>query len=273
MCDRSVFVFPPSFLPMAGASPLRLSVSMSLRLFPSRSPKLGSLYQTGGVFGTEFGTTGGVPRGPRLYQPPRAIRTNPPRASAKMRPMADSDVTRILADLSAGDRSAAERLLPHVYDELRALAASFFRRRQPNQTLQPTALVHEAFVKMVGSANQNWTSKKHFFSVAAMAMRQLLTDRARRVAAEKRGGGAERVTLADEASPIAVGPDIDIIAIDEALAKLSGLDPRQARIVELRFLAGLSVDETAEVLDISPRTVKLDWQMARSFLRRELGPA
>lgn len=193
---------------------------------------------------------------------------------------ADSSVTRILADLAAGDRSAADRLLPHVYDELRALAASFFRQRQPNQTLQPTALVHEAFVKLVGAANQNWTSKKHFFGVAAMAMRQLLTDRARRVATEKRGGGAERVTLAEDAAAGARNPSraaadlaIDIIALDEALAKLGSLDARQARIVELRFLAGLSVEETAEVLDISARTVKLDWQMARSFLRRELGPA
>lgn len=202
----------------------------------------------------------------------------------------ESDVTRILADLAGGDRSAVERLLPHVYDELRALAASFFRQRQPNQTLQPTALVHEAFVKLVGSANQNWTSKKHFFGVAAMAMRQLLTDRARRVAAEKRGGGIEHITLAEDATPETVAGAgvvaaaraparnagdlaVDIVALDEALAKLSQLDPQQARIVELRFLAGLSVEETAEVLDISPRTVKLDWQMARSFLRRELGEA
>lgn len=253
--------------------PLNPSIPESLspcRAASAPCGKLGSLCQTGGVFGTEFGTTGGLPREPRFYQSPQAIRAKPRGRQDKMRPMADSDVTCILADLSAGDRSAAERLLPHVYDELRALASTYFRQRQPNQTLQPTALVHEAFVKMVGSANQNWTSKKHFFAVAAMAMRQLLTDRARRVAAEKRGGGAERVTLADEAAPIAVGSDIDIIALDEALAKLSGLDPRQARIVELRFLAGLSVEETAEVLAISPRTVKLDWQMARSFLRREL---
>lgn len=198
----------------------------------------------------------------------------PRRALAKIETMsAESDATRFLAELSAGDRSAAERLLPHVYDELRALAASFFRKRQPNQTLQPTALVHEAFVKLAGSTNQNWTSKKHFFDVAAMAMRQLLTDRARRVAAEKRGGGVERVTFAEDAAPINGGLAVDVVALDDALSKLSQLDPRQARIVELRFLAGLSVEETAEVLGISPRTVKLDWQMARSFLRRALGPA
>lgn len=179
-------------------------------------------------------------------------------------------VTQIIAQLAAGDRSAAERLLPLVYEELRALAASFFRQRQPNQTLQPTALVHEAYVKLVAAADQSWTGRRHFFDVAAMAMRQLLTDRARRAAAEKRGGQWERVTLSEAATPVADLPDVDLIALDDALTKLAALDPRQARIVELRYLAGLSVEETAEVLDVSPRTVKLDWQMARSFLRREL---
>jgi len=182
---------------------------------------------------------------------------------------APQPVTKILAELSAGDLSAADRLLPQIYDELRALAASFFRR-QPNQTLQPTALVHEAFVKLLGPSQCGWTSKKHFFDVAAMAMRQLLADRARRAAAEKRGGGRERVTLSEAATPVTGAPDIDLIALDEALTKLARLDSRQARIVELRYLAGLSVEETADVVGVSPRTVKLDWQMARAFLRREL---
>lgn len=179
-------------------------------------------------------------------------------------------VTKIIAEISAGDRSAAQRLLPHVYDELRALAASFFRNQQPNQTLQPTALVHEAFIKLVGSTGQGWTGRKHFFDVAAMAMRQLLADRARRAASVKHGGAVCRVTLSEAATPIEGGRDVDLVALDGALAKLSALDPRQGRIVELRYLAGLSVDETAEILDVSSRTVKLDWQMARSFLRREL---
>ena len=182
----------------------------------------------------------------------------------------DSPVTQIIHEMAAGDRSAAQRLLPHVYEELRALATSFFRRQAPNQTLQPTALVHEAFVKLVGAADQGWTGRKHFFDVAAMAMRQLLTDRARRAATEKRGGGALRVTLSEAATPGELSPGLDLVALEEALAKLTALDPRQGRIVELRYLAGLSVEETAEVLDISPRTVKLDWQMARAFLRREL---
>jgi len=183
------------------------------------------------------------------------------------------NVTEIIAQLAAGDRSAADRLLPEVYSELRALASSYFQRQQPSHTLQPTALVHEAFIKLVGAANQEWTSRKHFFDVAAMAMRQLLTDHARRLATEKRGGGMHRITLSDAATPLESGSEVDVIALDEALRKLDELDPRQARIVELRYLAGLSVAETAEVLEIAPRTVKLDWQMARSFLRRELDSA
>jgi len=184
---------------------------------------------------------------------------------------ASKNITEVIAELAAGDRSAADRLLPQVYDELRALAGSYFRQQQPSHTLQPTALVHEAFIKLVGAADQSWTSRKHFFDVAAMAMRQLLADHARQAASLKRGGGARRVTLSEAVTPLDNAPDVDLVALDDALDKLSKLDPRQGRIVELRYLAGLSVDETAEILGVSPRTVKLDWQMARSFLRRELG--
>ena len=182
----------------------------------------------------------------------------------------DTSVTQIIAELSAGDRSAAQRLLPLVYEELRALAASLFRH-QPNQTLQPTALVHEAYLKLMGGAKPEWSDRKHFMAVAAMAMRQLLADRAKQAATLKRGGDMCRVTLSGAATPVADASDVDLIALDQALAKLSALHSRQGRIVELRYLAGLSVEETAEVLGVSPRTVKLDWQMARSFLRREMG--
>ena len=182
----------------------------------------------------------------------------------------ETAVTRIIAELSQGDRSAAQRLLPHVYAELRELASGMFQQQRQSHTLQPTALVHEAYLKLVGSADQGWTSRKHFFDVAAMAMRQLLADHARRLASQKRGGGMCRVTLSDVATPIEDTSDIDLFVLDEAMEKLSSLDPRQGRIAELRYLAGLTVEETAEVLDVSPRTVKLDWQMARSFLRREL---
>jgi len=179
-------------------------------------------------------------------------------------------VTRIIAEITAGDRAAAQRLLPLVYEELRALAGSYFRHQKPDHTLQPTALVHEAFIKLLGAADQGWTSRKHFYDVAAMAMRQLLTDHARQAASQKRGGGACRVTLSEAATPLDNAPEVDLVALDDALAKLNALDSRQARIVELRYLAGLSVEETAEVIGVSPRTVKMDWQMARSFLRREL---
>lgn len=195
----------------------------------------------------------------------------------------DERVTRLLGELSAGDPSAAGRLLPHVYDELRDLAASFFRQQPANHTLQPTALVHEAYLKLAGgdrAGREEWESRKHFFDVAAMAMRQLLADHARRKASIKRGGDAIRVTLVDSdgvlvgaaAAPAAVGApgDLDVEALDAALTKLSALDPRQGRIVELRFLAGLTSEQIADILGISERTVRLEWQTARAWLRREL---
>ena len=180
-----------------------------------------------------------------------------------------SDITRALADLDKGDRTAIDRVLPLIYAELRALAGSYFNRQRADHTLQPTALVHEAFLRLLGKTNPGWNSRKHFFDVAAMAMRQLLTDHARRHDAAKRGGNWAKVTLGDIAGGSSL-IDLDLVALDEALTKLKTLDERQCRIVELRFLAGLTVDETAEVLDISPRTVKLDWHMAKSWLRRQL---
>lgn len=184
--------------------------------------------------------------------------------------MSTQPITRLLLEWRGGSDLALEQLTPLVYKELRKLARSYLGRERSGHTLQPTALVHEAYLKLVGSADQGWTSRKHFFDVAAMAMRQLLADHARRLASQKRGGGMCRVTLSDVATPIEDTSDIDLFVLDEAMEKLSSLDPRQGRIAELRYLAGLTVEETAEVLDVSPRTVKLDWQMARSFLRREL---
>lgn len=181
------------------------------------------------------------------------------------------EITQLLESLARGDSRAADQLLPHVYDELRALAGSFWRQQRSDHTLQPTALVHEAYLRLVGSGLQNWTGRKHFFEVAAMAMRQLLVDHARRRSAEKRGGNLDRVTLDDSGAADDSRMIIDVVALDCALTRLQQLDARQSRIVELRFLAGLSVEDTAEVLGVSPRTVKLDWQMAKSWLRRELG--
>ncbi len=181
-----------------------------------------------------------------------------------------ADITQMLEAIRGGRKAEAGRLLPLVYNELRALAGSFFRQQRPDHTLQPTALVHEAFVRMVDQTSPVWADRKHFFNVAAMAMRQLLTDHARRHRAAKRGGEAAKVTLGEAEAPPSTLSDIDVEALDNALTKLAALNERQARITELRFLAGLTVEETAEVLAVSPRTVKLDWKMARAWLRREL---
>jgi len=180
------------------------------------------------------------------------------------------EVTQILARVTRGDRSAVNVLLPLVYDQLRALGASYFRQQQAGHTLQPTALVHEAFLKLVGPGQVEWASRAHFFAVAAKAMRQILTDFARRKKAAKRGGDDwQKVSLADVATPVADSP-IDMMALEDALARLSELDPRQAQVVEMRFLAGLKVEEVAGVMGLSVPTIEREWRMARAWLRREL---
>ena len=180
-----------------------------------------------------------------------------------------SEVTQLLHHVEAGDRSAVDRLFAAVYQELRNLAGQFFRREPEGITLQPTALVHEAYVKLVDQAGVDWHGRTHFFAVAAQAMRRILVDHARRRGAAKRGGRGKRVLLDDDPLP-AIAPNDDLLAVDEALAKLAELDPRQAQLVELRFFGGLSVDEAAEVLGISKRSAEREWTMARAWLRREL---
>lgn len=180
-----------------------------------------------------------------------------------------TEATRALNELGAGDRSASERLLPYVYAELRALAGSYFRGQRADHTLQPTALVHEAFVRLIDQTGVQWKSRAHFMAVAATAMRQILTDHARRTNAIKRGGGQHRVELNDGLA-ISSGAGIDLVAMEEALTRLSEFDPRKYRIVELRFFGGLSVDEVAEVLDVSRSTVESDWRAARAWLGAEL---
>ncbi len=181
-------------------------------------------------------------------------------------------VTQILQEVQQGDASAAEQLLPLVYDELRGLADSFFRHERPDHTLQPTALVHEAYFRLVKQTDMPWQGRAHFFAVAAQAMRRVLINHAEKHNAIKRGGVQQRVTL-DENTPTpaatAIGP-VDLLALNEALTRLEALDERQCRVIELRFFGGLSVEETAEVLGIAPRTVKLDWQMARAWLHTQL---
>jgi RNA polymerase sigma-70 factor, ECF subfamily len=174
-----------------------------------------------------------------------------------------------------GNREPAE-LMPQVYDELRRLAANYLRQERPGQTLQATALVHEAFLRLSKEKNQPWKNRTHFLAIAALSMRQILVQRARARHAEKRGGkDAERITLdeaviADRSSEATGG--VDVLELDAALEKLAALDPQQAKIVELRYFGGLTVEEAAEALDISPATVKRHWTLARAWLKKELSP-
>jgi RNA polymerase sigma factor (TIGR02999 family) len=184
-----------------------------------------------------------------------------------MPPSPPSDVTRLLLDLSNGRSNAADELLPLVYAELRHLAARLLRNERPDHTLQPTALVHEAYLRLVDQRVDTWQNKAHFLGIAAQAMRRILIDHARRRRAAKRGGA--RVTLDDDMAAV-TGPSIDVLEVDSALQRLAALDERQSRVVELRFFGGLSVEETAQVLGVGTATVKRDWNVARAWLHREL---
>ncbi|MCL4820968.1 MAG: sigma-70 family RNA polymerase sigma factor [Vicinamibacteria bacterium] len=186
------------------------------------------------------------------------------------RPLPEPDqVTALLDAWCRGERDALASLVPVVHAELRRMAARELRRERGDHTLQPTALVNEAFLRLAGQRQVRWQSRAHFFGVAARVMRRVLVDHARRRSASRRGAAPVRVELT-EATRIADGPDLDLVALDAALDALARQDPRQARGVELRFFGGLTVEEAAEVLDVAPSTVKLDWQMARAWLLRRL---
>lgn len=183
-------------------------------------------------------------------------------------PVSDGEVTRLLGEIGRGQSQAVNDLLPLVYDELHRLARSYFRRERGEHTLQPTALVHEAYIRLVDQ-RAPLESRSHFMAVAATQMRRVLLDYARKHRAARRGGDDERVLLEDT-MVISEQQPVDIILLNTALDKLAALDRRQAQLVELRFFAGLSVEETAEVIGISPATVKRDWSSARAFLHREI---
>lgn len=185
------------------------------------------------------------------------------------------DVTALLLSWNQGDRDALERLMPLVYQELRRIAAAHFRHERPEHTLQATALVHEAYLKLVNQQHAHWENRTQFFAVAAHLMRRVLVDHARAQGADKRGAGATRLALGDVAEPRAIDSrmDVDVLALNEALDTLATIDPRQARVVELRFFGGLDLDETAAALETSLTTVKRDWTMAKAWLYRELGGA
>jgi RNA polymerase sigma factor (TIGR02999 family) len=179
------------------------------------------------------------------------------------------DVTALLAAWGAGDQAALERLMPIVYDELRRLAHGYMRRETGSATLQATALVNEAYVRLVDLKRMRWQNRAHFFAMSATLMRRILVDAARARTAKKRGDGAVAREL-DESIALADAPTDDVLAVDAALDRLAAFDARKARVVELRYFAGLTVEETAEALHVSPETVMRDWKMAKSWLSREL---
>jgi RNA polymerase sigma factor (TIGR02999 family) len=177
------------------------------------------------------------------------------------------DVTRLLKAWSGGDQQALNELMPALYAEIRKLAASYLRRERPDHTLQATALVNEAYMRLVDQRAVQWQNRAHFFGIAAQIMRRILVDHARMENAEKRGSGKSPIVL-DEAIEVAADQQLDFVAVDDALKALADLDPRQARIVELRFFGGLSIEETAEVTQLSPATIKREWAAARRELER-----
>ena len=180
------------------------------------------------------------------------------------------NITHLLNEWSDGDRRALDKLTPLVYEELRHQASRYLRRERPGHTLQTTALINEAYLRLIDAKDIHWQSRAHFFAIAANLMRRILVEHARRRDADKRGGSHIRVQL-DEKLAVADAGDVDLLAIDEALDTLAAIDPQQARVVELRFFSGLTVEETAAALGVSPKTVKRDWSVARAWLRREIG--
>ena len=179
------------------------------------------------------------------------------------------EITRLLLAWSEGDRDALDRLAPLVYAELRRLAKSYMRKERAGHTLQTTALINEAYLRLIDAGQVEWRNRAHFFGVAARAMRQILVAMARERGCQKRGGGARRVSL-DEAMVIDAGPDEDLVALDESLEALAEFDGRKAQVVEMRFFGGLTEAEIAAALDVSSETVRRDWRLARSWLRRKL---
>jgi RNA polymerase sigma-70 factor (ECF subfamily) len=182
---------------------------------------------------------------------------------------APRDVTRLLAEFSGGDEHALAELMPLLYSELRRLASYYLQRERSNHTLQATALVHEAYLRLVDQKEGGWANRNQFMAVASQLMRRILVDYSRRHSSAKRGGNAEKVYL-EESAVVSKGRAADVVELDDALTRLAELDPEQARLVEMRFFAGLSIEETAGVLGVSPATVKRNWSVAKAWLAREL---
>jgi RNA polymerase sigma factor (TIGR02999 family) len=179
------------------------------------------------------------------------------------------EITQLLIAWNQGDQRARDELMPLIYNELRRLARGHLRRERVNHTLQPTALVHEAFLRLIDQSQVNWQNRAHFFGAAARLMRQILINHAEARRAAKRGGEAERISLND-VDQFTVEQGLDLVALNEAMERLEQIDPPQSRIVELRYFSGLTIEEIAEVMGVSPATVKREWSTARAWLRREL---
>lgn len=191
---------------------------------------------------------------------------------SELPPESPTAVTDWLLALGRNDKSGLDQMLPVLYDELHRLAQAYLSHENAGHTLQPTALVHEAYLRLVSREGAEWNGRAHFFGVAAKAMRSILVDHARARGRTKRGGGATPVTLTEIEDSGGGGRGLDVLELDDALARLSGLDPRKASLVELRYFAGLGIEEAAESLGISPATAKREWRLARAWLQRELSP-
>jgi RNA polymerase sigma factor (TIGR02999 family) len=183
---------------------------------------------------------------------------------------ASDEITQMLIELTDGNPEVVNQILPHIYDELRKLAGSYLRRERSDHTLQPTALVHEAYMKLVDQKQVKWQNRAHFFGIAAQVMRRILMDHARKHKAEKRGGDADKLPLEEEILLISHDSSNQLIALDDALKTLAEIDPQKAKIVELRYFGGLSIEETAEVTGVSVPTINRQWRMAKAWLFGQL---
>lgn len=179
-------------------------------------------------------------------------------------------ITQLLKEWSEGNQQILDELMPLVYEELRRQASRYLRREREGHTLQTTALIHEAYLKLIDQKNVDWQNRSHFFAIAAQAMRRILVDYARERHREKRGGAAENLPIEEAAFVVSDEKSVDLVALDEALTRLARFDERQARVVELRYFSGLSIDETAEVLGVSNVTVRRDWNIAKAWLKQEI---
>jgi RNA polymerase sigma factor (TIGR02999 family) len=182
----------------------------------------------------------------------------------------DSEITQMLLELTDGNKDVVNQILPHIYDELRRLAGSYLRRERSDHTLQPTALVHEAYMKLIDQNRVKWQNRAHFFGIAAQVMRRILMDHARKHTAEKRGGDVELLPLEEEILIVSHDKSSELLALNDALDELAKMDPDKAKIVELRYFGGLSIEETAEVMEVSVPTINRHWKMAKAWLHSQL---